>query len=59
MPGQVQLPYLKKPLELLMNLLTGSDKLSKLFQRNTRAYNMVFSFTSLGGKVEKSLNKGK
>uniref|UniRef100_A0A0D3C319 Helitron helicase-like domain-containing protein n=1 Tax=Brassica oleracea var. oleracea TaxID=109376 RepID=A0A0D3C319_BRAOL len=29
------------------------------FQRNTRAYNMVFSFTSLGGKVDRAVRKGK
>lgn len=40
-----------------MKLLTGSDKLSKHFQRNIRSYNMVFSFTSLGGKVENSCKK--
>lgn len=59
MQGQVQLPYLKKPPDLLMNLLTGNDTLSKHFQRNTRSYNMVFSFTSLGGKIDKSLKKGR
>ena len=58
MQGQVQLPYLKKPPDVLMKLLTGNDKLSKHFQRNTRPYNMVFSFTSLDGKVEKSVAKG-
>lgn len=42
-----------------MNLLTGNDKLSKHFQKNTRAYNMVFSFTSLGGKVDNSVSKGR
>lgn len=41
-----------------MKLLTGNDKLSKHFQRNTRQYNIVFSFTSLGGKVENSIAKG-
>ncbi|CDY13504.1 BnaA03g52220D [Brassica napus] len=48
MQGQVQLPLLKKPPDVLMNLLTGTDKLSKHFQKNTRPYNMIFSFTSLG-----------
>ncbi|RID60231.1 hypothetical protein BRARA_F03402 [Brassica rapa] len=42
-----------------MKLLTGNDKLSKHFQKNTRSYNMVFSFTSLGGKVDKSVKKGR
>ncbi|XP_056849793.1 uncharacterized protein LOC108841698 [Raphanus sativus] len=59
MQGQVQLPLLKEPPEVLKNLLTGDDRLSKHFQRNTRAYNMAFSFTSLGGKVDRSVRKGK
>ncbi|CAN7099804.1 unnamed protein product [Brassica rapa subsp. narinosa] len=59
MQGQVQLPLLKQPPEVLRNLLNGDDKLSKHFQRNTRAYNMVFSFTSLGGKVDRAVRKGK
>ncbi|CAN7125660.1 unnamed protein product, partial [Brassica rapa subsp. narinosa] len=59
MKGQVQLPLLKQPPEVLKNLLNGDDKLSKHFQRNTRAYNMVFSFTSLGGKIDRSVRKGK
>ncbi|CAN6908572.1 unnamed protein product [Brassica oleracea] len=59
MQGQVQLPLLKQPPEVLQNLLNGDDKLSEHFQRNTRAYNMVFSFTSLGGKVDRAVRKGK
>ncbi|CAN6818925.1 unnamed protein product, partial [Brassica oleracea] len=56
--GQVQLPLLKEPPEVLKNLLEGNDPLSKHFQRNCRPYNMVFSFTSLGGKCERSVQKG-
>ena len=56
MQGQMQLPLLKEPPEFLMNLLNGDDKLSKHFQRNT---NMVFSITSLGGKVDRSVRKVK
>ncbi|RIA04962.1 hypothetical protein BRARA_K00755, partial [Brassica rapa] len=33
--------------------------LSRHFQRHIRPYNMVFSFTSLGGRVERSLKKGR
>lgn len=56
--GQVVLPLLKEPPEVLKKLMTGDDKLSKHFQKNLRAYNMVFSFTSLGGKVDRSVKKG-
>ncbi|XP_056848871.1 uncharacterized protein LOC130499009 [Raphanus sativus] len=56
--GQVVLPLLKEPPEALKKLMMGDDKLSKKFQKNLRPYNMVFSFTSLGGKVERSVKKG-
>lgn len=59
MQGQVQLPLLKEPPEVLKNLMKGDDQLSKHFQNNLRAYNMAFSFTSLGGKVERSVPQGK
>lgn len=39
--------------------MEGDDQLSKHFQKNIRPYNMVFSFTSLGGKVEKCVRKRK
>ncbi|CAN6889586.1 unnamed protein product [Brassica oleracea var. botrytis] len=47
--------YRRKP---IFTLCCMQCQLSKHFQRNTRAYNMVFSFTSLGGKVENSVKKG-
>ncbi|CAN6927411.1 unnamed protein product, partial [Brassica oleracea] len=56
--GQVVLPFLKEPPEVLKGLIYGQDKQSKHFQKNLRPYNMVFSFTSLGGKVERSVKKG-
>ncbi|KAF8091046.1 hypothetical protein N665_0455s0004 [Sinapis alba] len=59
MQGQVQLPLLKEPPTVLKNLMEGDDPRSKHFQKNIRPYNMVFSFTSLGGKVERSVKKGR
>ena len=56
--GQVKLPLLREPPIVLKRLMEGDDKLSKHFQKNMRPYNMVFSFTSLGGKVERSVQKG-
>ncbi|KAF8083899.1 hypothetical protein N665_0746s0001 [Sinapis alba] len=56
--GQVQIPLLRDPPIVLKRLMEGDDKLSKHFQNNMRPYNMVFSFTSLGGKVERSVQKG-
>ncbi|CAN7051370.1 unnamed protein product [Brassica rapa subsp. trilocularis] len=59
MQGQVKLPLLKEPPPVLKNLLQGDDPRSRHFQRHIRPYNMVFSFTSLGGRVERSLKKGR
>ncbi|KAF8100750.1 hypothetical protein N665_0218s0088 [Sinapis alba] len=56
--GQVQLQLLKEPPMVLKKLMQGDDKLSKHFQKNLRPYNMAFSFTSLGGKVERSVLLG-
>lgn len=56
--GQVKLPLLKESPLVIKNLLTGNDEKSKYYQLNLRALNMVFSFTSLGGKVENSCANG-
>ncbi|KAL6525550.1 hypothetical protein OROHE_015857 [Orobanche hederae] len=56
--GKIQLPLLKEPPLLLRNLLNGVDPRSTNYINNIRAYNMMFSFTSMGGKVDTSVNKG-
>lgn len=56
--GKVELPYLPKPPSLLMDLLTDKDPRSKNFKENIRAYNSMFAFTSMGGKVLTSINDG-
>lgn len=56
--GKVQLPKLKAPPETLKNLLSANDAKCKHFLKNIRAYNMMFSFTSMGGKIDHSINKG-
>lgn len=58
MKGKVQLPELKQAPPQLMDLLHQDDRKSKHFQDNIRSYNMMFSFTSLGGKIETSINSG-
>ncbi|XP_012841939.1 PREDICTED: uncharacterized protein LOC105962187 [Erythranthe guttata] len=55
---KVQLPYMKNAPPTLSNLLFGTDRQSKHFQDNIRSYNMMFAFTSLGGKVQTSINTG-
>src|ERR1044072_3218901 len=58
MKGAVDLPLLEKPPTLLHNLINGKDPRCKSFRENIRAYNSLFSFTSIGGKVESSINDG-
>ena len=41
-----------EPLELLYNLFHGEDERSKNFTNNIQSYNMMFSFTLMGGKID-------
>ncbi|XP_010480905.1 PREDICTED: uncharacterized protein LOC104759705 [Camelina sativa] len=59
MQGQITLPSLKESPELLWQLLTGDDELARNFKDNIRAYNMIFSFTSIGGRVDHCVPKGR
>ncbi|KAL8522051.1 hypothetical protein ACS0TY_012267 [Phlomoides rotata] len=54
---KIQLPKLKAQQQTLQNLLKGNDAKSKHFIKNIRAYNMMFSFTSMGGEIDDSINK--
>ncbi|CAA0834184.1 Unknown protein, partial [Striga hermonthica] len=56
--GKVQLLLLRPPPPPLRNLLTCQDQRSHKFLDNIRAYNSIFSFTSIGGQVDKSINNG-
>lgn len=58
MKGKVVLPKLRKAPVTLTDLLFRTDRRSKHFQEQIRSYNMMFSFTSLGGKIETSINNG-
>lgn len=55
---KVQLLYLQKPPKLLYSLVHGSDARSIRFKENIRAYNSMFSFISIGGKLQSSINDG-
>ncbi|XP_071739529.1 uncharacterized protein [Rutidosis leptorrhynchoides] len=58
--GKIALPkFDKPPPKLLLDLYTNKHPLSKHFFENIRQYNMIFAFTSMGGKVDTSINKGK
>ncbi|XP_065877284.1 uncharacterized protein [Euphorbia lathyris] len=56
--GKVKIPFLKDPPATLKNLLFRVDSRSNNFLENIRSYNMMFSFTSMGGKIDTSVNNG-
>ncbi|KAL3619470.1 hypothetical protein CASFOL_037040 [Castilleja foliolosa] len=56
--GKVELPQLKRPPQLLLDLTDGKTPRSKHFIQNIRSYNSMFAFTSMGGKIDNSLNQG-
>jgi hypothetical protein len=56
--GDIELlPYTKLP-HALHNLYHGLDKRSRFFLENIRAFNSMFVFTSIGGKIDASANDG-
>nr|GEW23871.1 putative PIF1 DNA helicase/replication protein A1-like protein [Tanacetum cinerariifolium] len=58
--GKVMLPKkLKNPPKLLMDLINKKHQKSTTFIDNIRRYNSMFSFTSMGGKQDKSVNTGR
>ncbi|XP_022038828.1 uncharacterized protein LOC110941494 [Helianthus annuus] len=56
--GKVELPPLKDAHPSYQNLFSSTNEKSKFFQKNIRRYNSMFSFTSMGGKVDSTINKG-
>nr|KAJ0226417.1 hypothetical protein LSAT_V11C100047890 [Lactuca sativa] len=56
--GKVELPPLKEPPQSYKQLYLEINSKSKYFMKNIRRYNSMFSFTSMGGKVDSSINKG-
>lgn len=57
--GKVSLPIMKDPPNTLAALLYNGDGRSKHYREFIRAYNMMFAFTSLGGKVDNTVNDGR
>ena len=50
---------MKESSEILKHLFIDQDSSSsKNFKDNIRAYKTMFSFTSMGGKIDKSFNNG-
>jgi hypothetical protein len=58
MKGNVTIPNMRQPPPLLRSLFGGSHRKSSHFLENIRSYNNMFSFTSLGGKIETRCNDG-
>ncbi|XP_019158591.1 PREDICTED: uncharacterized protein LOC109155362 [Ipomoea nil] len=56
--GKIKLPDNKLPPKGIFDLFFGNDEISKEFLHNIRTYNNMFYFTSMGGKVDKNVNKG-
>ncbi|KAF8079930.1 LOW QUALITY PROTEIN: hypothetical protein N665_0990s0007 [Sinapis alba] len=56
--GQVKLPMLRESSLIIKHLLYRKDEKSRYYQKNLRALNILFSFTSLGGKVDRSIPNG-
>ena len=58
MKGKIYLPVVDDTPKLLKELHDGTDHRSKHFLESIRTYNSMFSFTSIGGKIDSSLNNG-
>ncbi|KAF7839544.1 DNA helicase PIF1, ATP-dependent [Senna tora] len=59
MQGNVVLPPVKRLPKLLERLFTRKDPRSAEFMREIRNYNNMFVFTSMGGKIDYTVNNGK
>ncbi|KAI0061143.1 hypothetical protein BV25DRAFT_1775338, partial [Artomyces pyxidatus] len=57
--GQVRLPALPEPPQLLKDLFVGDDPVAKEFREHIRSYNSALAFTSLGVHIEESINNGR
>jgi hypothetical protein len=58
MNGKVKLPPLVPPPLILDEFLRGSSDKAKHYRDNIRAYNSMFAFTLMGGKVVNDVNRG-
>ena len=55
--GKIKVPLLKKPPPLFRSLFFNKNTNdSRNFLSNIRAYNNMFSFTSMGGKIDTTIN---
>ena len=54
--GKVMLPDPPHPPRLILDLLTNNSQYSRTFIENIRSYNQMFSFTSMGGRIDTNIN---
>lgn len=55
--GKVLLPKAPNTPEPLLDLYLNNDAKSQNFRNNIRSYNSMFSFTSMGGKIDHAINR--
>ncbi|XP_019178833.1 PREDICTED: uncharacterized protein LOC109173966 [Ipomoea nil] len=56
--GKITLPTLLLPPKGIIDLFFGNCELSRKFLQNIRTYNNMFCFTSMRGRIDRSVNKG-
>jgi hypothetical protein len=57
--GAIKIPPYKQPPQFLFELIyKKEDRMSKHFLPKIRQYNSLFAFTSMGGNIDKNINKG-
>jgi hypothetical protein len=56
--GKVTIPPMREPPPLLRSLFNGDHPKSSNFIVNIRSYNNMFSFTSMGGKIDSGKDDG-
>ncbi|CAN0899130.1 hypothetical protein LINGRAHAP2_LOCUS20090 [Linum grandiflorum] len=57
--GKIRRPTTLEPLAYLKELMLCNNGNNKYFHEYTRAYNGIYYFTSLGGKINRELNDGR
>lgn len=57
--GRIVVPPYQDPPHLFDNLFHNKDPRSKYFLDDIRSFNSMFAFTSMGGKVDRTMNNGR
>jgi hypothetical protein len=57
--GRVEIAHLKPLPQPLYDLYHKNDRKSRFFLENIRSFNSMFAFTSMGGEIDKTKNKGR